>query len=106
LRYQLLKVITQNPEISQRELAKIVRVSLGETNYCLKVLIKAGWVKAGNFVRSENKMNYAYVLTPNVLSEKAAVTVRFLKMKQARYEQLKQEIAELKKEANAQEAKN
>ena len=105
LRYQLLKELESNPGISQRELAKVVGVSLGKTNYCLKALIEAGWVKAGDFARSENKMNYAYVLTPKGLREKAAVTVRFLKKKQVQYEQLEQEIAELKKEANTHMAK-
>ncbi len=105
LRYQLLKELDTNPDISQRELAKSVGISLGKTNYCLKALVEAGWVKAGNFARSENKMNYAYALTPKGLSEKAAVTVRFLKKKQTQYEQLEQEIVELKKEASTLNAK-
>ncbi len=105
LRYQLLKELESNPGVSQRELAKIVGVSLGKTNYCLKALIEAGWVKAGNFARSDNKMNYAYLLTPVGLTEKAAVTVRFLRKKQVQYKQLEQEIAQLKKEAITQEAK-
>ncbi len=105
LRYQLLKELDTNPDISQRELAKSVGISLGKTNYCLKALVEAGWVKAGNFARSENKINYAYVLTPKGLSEKTAVTVRFLKKKQTQYEQLEQEIVELKKEANTLKAK-
>lgn len=99
LRYELLKALDANPDISQRELSKHMGISLGKTNYCLKALIEAGWVKAGNFARSERKINYAYVLTPRGLKEKAAVTVRFLKNKQTQYEQLEREIAELKKEA-------
>ncbi|MFL0802351.1 MAG: MarR family EPS-associated transcriptional regulator [Agarilytica sp.] len=106
LRYQLLKELDSNPEINQRELAKIVGISLGKTNYCLKALVGAGWVKAGNFARSENKMNYAYVLTPKGLSEKAAVTVRFLKKKQDQYEKLEREIDELKVEANSLRSKS
>ncbi|MFL0799739.1 MAG: MarR family EPS-associated transcriptional regulator [Agarilytica sp.] len=105
LRYQLLKELDANSDISQRELAKAVGISLGKTNYCLKALVEAGWVKAGNFARSENKMNYVYVITPKGISEKAAVTVRFLKKKQTQYEQLEQEIVELKKEANTLNAK-
>lgn len=105
LRYKLLKKIADNPEISQRELAQLMGVSLGKTNYCLKALIEAGWVKAGNFARSDHKISYAYVLTPKGLSEKAAVTVRFLKKKQVQYEQLEQEIAELKKEAGTLKVK-
>jgi len=100
LRYQFLKELASNPDISQRELAKIVGISLGKTNYCLRALTEAGWIKVGNFARSDNKMNYAYVLTPKGLSEKAAVTVRFLKKKQAQYELLEQEISDLQKEAS------
>jgi len=99
LRYQLLKEIAENPDISQRELARAMGVSLGKANYCLKALIQAGWVKAGNFARSRSKLNYMYVLTPKGVAEKASVTLRFLEQKQAQYEKLKQEIEVLKNEA-------
>jgi len=98
LRYQLLKAITQNPEISQRELAHLVGVSLGKTNYCLKALVEAGLVKVGNFARSNRKLNYAYMITPKGVAEKTVVTVRFLKKKQMQYEQLRREIEMLKSE--------
>lgn len=101
LRYTLLKKIADNPEISQRELASLIGVSLGKTNYCLKALIEAGWVKAGNFARSHRKLNYVYVLTPKGIAEKAEVTLRFLKHKQVQYQQLEQEIQQLKLEARA-----
>lgn len=97
-RYQLIKLIEKNPSISQRELADQLGVSLGKVNYCLRALINVGWVKAGNFVRSNNKMRYAYVLTPAGLHEKTKITARFLQKKQAQYESLKVEIARLKSE--------
>jgi EPS-associated MarR family transcriptional regulator len=97
-RYQLIKLIEENPSISQRELADRLGVSLGKVNYCLRALINVGWVKAGNFVRSNNKMRYAYVLTPAGLHEKTKITARFLQKKQAQYEVLKVEIARLKLE--------
>lgn len=96
--YQLIKLIEENPSISQRELADRLGVSLGKVNYCLRALINIGWVKAGNFVRSNNKMRYAYVLTPTGLHEKTKITARFLQKKQAQYESLKVEIARLKSE--------
>lgn len=99
LRYQLLKALENDPTLSQRQLAEKMGLSLGKTNYCLKALIEAGLVKVGNFAKSNTKINYAYFLTPNGIKEKAAVTRRFLKNKQLQYEQLEQEIAELKKEA-------
>lgn len=99
LRYRLLKELEANPEVSQRQLAEVVGISLGKTNYCLKALVEAGLVKVGNFAKSESKLSYAYLLTPKGIKEKAAVTVRFLKKKQAQYQQLEHEIASLKKEA-------
>ncbi|MFT5084928.1 MAG: EPS-associated MarR family transcriptional regulator [Lentisphaeria bacterium] len=101
LRYLLLKELEQNPTMSQRELAKTVGISLGKTNYCLKALIAAGWVKAGNFAKSENKAGYAYLLTPKGFSEKADVTLRFLTKKQRQYDQLKRDIAELQNEVSS-----
>jgi EPS-associated MarR family transcriptional regulator len=98
LRYTLLKELEQNPNMSQCELAKTVGISLGKTNYCLKALVAAGWIKAGNFAKSENKSGYAYLLTPKGFSEKADVTLRFLSKKQRQYEQLQVEIAHLRKE--------
>ena len=96
--YQLIKLIEENPSISQRELADRMGISLGKVNYCLRALINVGWVKAGNFVRSNNKVRYAYVLTPVGLHEKTRITARFLQKKQAQYESLKVEIARLKSE--------
>jgi EPS-associated MarR family transcriptional regulator len=97
-RYLLIKFIEENPGITQRELAVRLGISLGKVNYCLKALINIGWVKAGNFVRSNNKMRYAYALTPAGLREKTKITAIFLTKKQAQYESLKVEIARLKSE--------
>jgi EPS-associated MarR family transcriptional regulator len=98
-RYKIFKLIEANPELSQRELARELGISLGKTNYCLKALIEKGLLKAGNFRNSKNKMAYVYKLTPKGLEEKANVTVRFLKQKMAEYESLKSEIEFLRQEA-------
>ena len=99
LRYQLLKQLAQNPALSQRQLASELGISLGKANYCLKALIDKGWVKAGNFRKNPNKLQYGYLLTPGGLDEKARVTLRFLKKKQDEYEHLQRELNELRKEA-------
>ena len=78
--------------MSQRELAEALGVSLGKTNYCLKALMGKGLVKMRNFKNSQKKVSYAYLLTPAGVAEKAELTARFLKMKMAEYEQLRQEI--------------
>ena len=81
--------------MSQRELAKELGVSLGKTHYILSSLIDVGLVKADNFRRSDNKLGYAYLLTPQGIAEKAAVTARFLARKRREYGELEQLIAEL-----------
>jgi EPS-associated MarR family transcriptional regulator len=96
--YQVLKILEQNPQISQRELAREMGVSLGKVNYCLKALMKKGFVKASNFKNSSNKIAYFYVLTPRGIEAKAKISVRFLRKKLEEYETLKLEIEELKLE--------
>ena len=100
LRYQLLKHLEQNPEISQRQLASELGISLGKANYCLKSLIDKGWVKAGNFRRNPNKLQYGYLLTPRGVEEKAKVTLRFLKRKQQEHQEIVKELEELRREAS------
>ena len=98
-RYRILKKLDANPEISQRELARDLGISLGRVNYCLKALIERGLVKANNFRKMDNKSGYAYYLTPKGFEEKARITVQFLKFKMAEYEALKSEIETLREEA-------
>jgi EPS-associated MarR family transcriptional regulator len=96
--YKVLKLIEAQPDISQRDLAEQLGISLGKTNYCLKALIEKGWVKANNFKNSNNKLAYFYVLTPKGIEQKAVITHQFLKRKIQEYETLKQEIEQLKSE--------
>jgi len=96
LQFKTLKLIEGKPDITQRELAEHLGISLGKTNYVLKALKDKGLVKLGNFSRSPNKLQYVHFLTPQGLSEKTQLTLRFLKRKVREYEQLKAEIDELK----------
>lgn len=97
--YSLLKTLEGNPSLSQRDLAKHLGVSLGKINYCLNALVEKGCLKVNNFRNSDNKMAYAYFLTPQGVEEKARITVRFLKIKIQEYEHLRVEIKALKREA-------
>ncbi len=97
-RYKILKKIEMNPEISQRELAEALGISLGKVNYCLKALIEKGIVKVTNFRNSKNKLAYLYKITPIGIEEKASVTLRFLNRKMQEYEALQKEIEQLKAE--------
>jgi EPS-associated MarR family transcriptional regulator len=98
--FRVLKVIETNPQITQRELANELGISLGKVNYCLKSLAQKGWIKASNFKNSNNKLAYAYLLTPIGIEEKARMTVRFLRRKMDEYEALKLEISQLKRDVS------
>ena len=97
-RYRLLKLLSENPEMSQRDLAKALDMSLGKANYCMRALIEQGWIKVINFRNSRHKAGYIYQLTPKGISEKAHATHSFLMQKIKEYEQLKEEINELRNE--------
>lgn len=99
--YQILKLISKKSEISQRNLAAELGLSLGKTNYCLKACIARGLVTADRFRRSDNKRAYAYLLTPLGVEEKARMTIAFLHYKMQEYERLHSEIEDLKGEVQA-----
>ena len=90
-----MSLLAENPDLTQRELAQKLGISLGGVNYCLNALMEKGWIKVQNFSQSKNKFGYAYVLTPLGLTEKVKLTARFLSRKMREYELLKAEIAEL-----------
>ena len=96
--FRVLRLLQENPEMSQRELARVVGVSVGGMHYVLNALIDKGLVKLGNFTASEDKRRYAYVLTPRGIARKAALTRVFLTRKMEEYEALKYEIAMLSSE--------
>ena len=98
VRLQLLRELNERPDLSQREIAQRLGLSLGKTNYCLRALIDKGWVKVNNFRNSDNKLAYAYVLTPSGMRAKASVTAAFLRRKQEEYARLEREISELRAE--------
>ena len=97
--YSLLKTLENNPGLSQRDLARRLGVSLGKINFCLNALIEKGCLKVNNFRNSDNKLAYAYLLTPHGVEQKARMTVEFLQIKMHEYERLRGEIEELKLEA-------
>jgi len=96
--YELLSMLEQQPDLSQRELSRRLGISLGRVNYCLQALAAKGWVKLENFRQSPHKQRYIYALTPAGIASKGAMTGRFLKRKLAEYEHLKAQIAALERE--------
>lgn len=101
IQLSVLRLLEQNPQLTQRQLSAELGVSLGKTHYIVKSLIDVGLIKLDNFQRSNNKLGYAYLLTPKGIAEKAAITVRFLARKQDEYKRLEREIEALKSEVDA-----
>ena len=97
---KVLRHVEGNPEVTQRELAQELGISLGKANYCLKALIDKGFIKARNFHNSNHKRAYLYKLTPSGIDAKARISVAFLRRKMQEYEQLKTEIEQLRDELN------
>ena len=104
LHFRVLKMLQDEPDLSQRELASRLGVSNGKLHYCMKALIEKGLVKLGNFAHSKHHLGYAYLLTPAGIRLKAAMTSDFLKRKMAEYEALRAEIAALQADVKAQGA--
>lgn len=98
VRFRLLRLLQDNPEMSQRELGEAVGMSVGGMHYVLNALVEKGLVKLGNFSAAPDKRRYAYILTPKGIAEKAAITRRFLLRKTEEYEALKAEIESLRNE--------
>jgi EPS-associated MarR family transcriptional regulator len=93
--FRVMRILQENPDLTQRELAEKLGVSVGGLNYCLKALVDKGWVKMQNFQNSKNKFKYVYLLTPQGIAERVALTSRFLDRKMQEYEALKAEIDSL-----------
>lgn len=98
VRFRVLRLLEDCPELSQRQLAAELGVSVGAVNFCLRALVEKGQVKIRNFRASDNKLRYAYILTPHGLAEKTRLTGAFLKRKIEEYEVLKAEIAAVEAE--------
>lgn len=97
-RLAVLRLLADKPGLSQRDLSRALGVSLGKTHYVLHALLDKGLLKAQNFRRSDNKIAYAYVLTPHGVKEKLRMTRAFLRRKEAEFNALRQTIAGLRSE--------
>jgi EPS-associated MarR family transcriptional regulator len=96
--FRIMRILQENPDLTQRELAEKLGMSVGRLNYCLNALIDKGLVKMQNFTYSKNKFKYVYLLTPHGITKKLALTSDFLKLKMEEYDALKVEIEKLKAE--------
>ena len=98
LDFELLTLLEREPDLSQREMAARLGISLGRTNYCLRALVEKGAIKLSNFRASRTKLSYVYRLTPTGISRRLSLTRRFLERKLAEYDRLQVQIAELRRE--------
>jgi EPS-associated MarR family transcriptional regulator len=100
--FRVMRILQDSPDITQRELAEKLGISVGGLNYCLKALVEKGWVKIQNFRNNKNKLGYAYLLTPTGIVKKSSLTNIFLHRKMQEYEDLKQEIKHMRQEVSGQ----
>jgi EPS-associated MarR family transcriptional regulator len=98
IQLKVLRLLHEQPELSQRNIAKELGVSLGGINFCFKALVEKGWLKLDNFSQSNHKLGYIYLLTPAGLFQKSKLTADFLKRKLIEYEALQKEIEFLRAE--------
>ena len=103
LEYRVLKILERQPDLTQRQLATELGVSLGKAHYLVNSLIDVGWVKLDKFQRSDNKWGYAYLLTPKGIVEKDAITARFLVRKKQEFDNLQLEIQQLQEDVRQQQ---
>ncbi len=101
--FRIMRILHDNPDLTQRELAEKLGISVGGLNYCLKALMGKGMVKMKNFVNSKNKFGYVYILTPAGMAEKAVIAHHFLRRKMDEHEALKAEIEALRAEVDDDE---
>ena len=95
---KVMRLLENSPEMTQRELASTLGISLGAANFCLKALVDKGWIKIDNFNKNPNKLGYLYLVTPKGIAAKTKLTMQFLKRKLIEYDELKTEIEALEKE--------
>lgn len=96
--FRVMRLLEENPQMTQRDLARALDISLGRVNYCMKALIVKGLIKTQNFRNSKDKLAYSYLLTPQGIAQKAALTSNFLKRKMQEFEALQAEIMSLRRD--------
>tara|TARA_B100000029_G_C17164756_1_gene810983 strand:+ start:397 stop:711 length:315 start_codon:yes stop_codon:yes gene_type:complete len=94
--FEVLRKIKEDDKITQRKLANKLGFSLGKLNYCLKALRNKGYIKITNFKKNPNKIKYLYLITPKGVSQKAKLTIMFMRRKMREYDELKKELKDLK----------
>ena len=95
---EILRKIEENPNLTQRQIADHLGLSLGKINYLIKALLEKGVVKVDNFKRSDNKLGYLYLLTPAGVERKRKLTLLFIQRKSEEFDKLKAELSRTEKQ--------
>lgn len=98
IRYRLLNLLADEPQLRQLDMAKMMGISVGKVNFCISELARQGLIKVKRFKSAKNRVPYSYILTPHGIEEKGRITVKFLKRKIAEYEEIKRQIGALAEE--------
>ena len=104
IRLKVMRLISVNPKLSTRDVAREVGISNGSAYYVLKALVEKGFVKLGNFKHSPRIGRYAYLLTPSGIREKSLLTNSFIERKRQEFEDLRIEIQALEEDVELGEA--
>ena len=97
-RTRVLRLVSENPHMSTRQVADAVGISNGSAYYLLTALVAKGFIKLESFKNSSRKGRYAYLLTPSGIREKSLLTHRFIERKRHEFEELRVEIEALEEE--------
>ena len=89
---EILRKIEANPNLTQRQIAKNLDMSLGKINYLIQALLSKGFLMVSNFKGSDNKLGYLYLLTPEGVETKKRLTMLFLQRKSDEFDKLKKEM--------------
>ena len=87
----LLRIIEKREEISQREVAEFMDVSLGTANQTIRALVSAGVLETATVTTSKGKRGQTYHLTSIGHAQRKELA-------QLRIEEINEQIALLKKE--------
>jgi|TARA_B110000495_G_C22999284_1_gene589520 EPS-associated MarR family transcriptional regulator len=94
---EILRKLEENPNLTQRQMAEHMGLSLGKINYLMQALLGKGFLIVDNFRRSDNKSGYLYLLTPKGVEKKRKLTLMFLQRKSEEFDKLKKEIQRMEK---------
>ena len=100
IRFKLLKLLQEEPELTQRDMNRKMGISLGKVNYCISAFTQKGLIKIERFKKAQKKSSYIYRLTPKGMEELTSLTLSYLKIKLKEYDQIKMEIKSLSGQIN------